>query len=1139
MRSLLFTAVLIIYGQLSAQNWVDISNTLPSAAQDADRFEIQILTNGKAYCIYNKMTSAQVIKVMEYTPGGSWSSISTINTSSTTSVYKRLTSTIVNDVVYFWFENDSSTDQMALYSITDGVVASEGMTINGIDTGSEFGLQADPFNGDLYAYYDTSGLSKVLKFNFNTDSWGNNILNLAGAGQHKQLYIASDSIYYSRSVFNGSDYEVEVFSSSKIAPYFSVFTGSSASYQPGNTAHSTTGDHLLFGDLNSERSLVASNFGTFYDIPLTNGYVTGQVLPFDPGTDYDHVNAFNASDIVYMDAGTIKVMRKNYPLNTFTQLGADLETNPNAQNLHIARAPDGMHTLVAYRDMSSPPYPFRLYLSNNAPTVSTQTPAAQNCSEVSSDYLYNSLIIEDLDMDSIFLVNISSSNTSVLDPSGIYVDYFYSGTSIEVYVYADIGAVTVPTDVTLQFTFTDNADILTFSDVFHIVPSVIPQYILPLDFCETDYEVSLYDFVDLPGGMFSINETLIDPNFDPSAYFNNPGDVTILSLDYLPDAAVCAQSANATINIFASPQISVLQEVDASSCAASDGVLEASVTPGQSSNYSYQWSNNVSTTLFQNTLTPGLYSLEVIDDNGCKAKEVMQVGIDNVSLSATVTDNLCNDAYDGTITVDAVNGMLAPYSYFWSNGQSVNSATNLHAGTYFVTVTDGNGCQYSEQFSVAEPAPLDGYLYAYWADCGQSNGSLDLTMAGGTAPYTFLWNTSDVTEDLAAVPYGYYEVTVSDANGCETTRTAVVSEFGAPYLDIAANKTDCNADNGALDLSVSLSSGETSVTYSWSNTETTEDIANLAPGYYYVDVLSDLGCHGMAGATIATKAPAKNDVCVVTVDGITTTNLVVWEKPVTNDVYKYTIYRESAVAGQYLLIDSVFYDEISVFNDVVISPLTNSWRYRLGVVNECQVESPLSFHHRTIHLTTEDLGGGQFKVSWNKYEGTAYTSFILSRYTDADGWVEVTTLPTAVNTYTDFPPSVSGLDYRVDIELDVPCHATEGKAEDYNYIRSNRGKGSFTPGLGTGDPNNSVQEVSQEDVSVMMYPNPVSAILNIELTGAARTNIVVFDAAGREVMHFELSEGVNQLDCSMLDEGMYTIRITDFNYSKRLRFSKR
>src|SRR5690606_24530642 len=138
---------------------------------------------------------------------------------------------------------------------------------------------------------------------------------------------------------------------------------------------------------------------------------------------------------------------------------------------------------------------------------------------------------------------------------------------------------------------------------------------------------------------------------------------------------------------------------------------------------------------------------------------------------------------DGSATV-TVSGGTAPYTYLWNDttAQTTATATGLVAGTYQVTVTDANNCTTTTTVTIAEPVLLEASIAltnVVNVSCFDGNdGSAMVTVSGGTAPYTYLWNDANTqtTATATGLAAGTYMVTVTDANNCITTTTVTIAE---------------------------------------------------------------------------------------------------------------------------------------------------------------------------------------------------------------------------------------------------------------------------------------------------------------------------------------------------------------------------
>jgi len=264
------------------------------------------------------------------------------------------------------------------------------------------------------------------------------------------------------------------------------------------------------------------------------------------------------------------------------------------------------------------------------------------------------------------------------------------------------------------------------------------------------------------------------------------------------------------------------------------------------------WSNGA-TTLNITNLGPGIYTVTVTDANGCnvvKTVELTEPGV--LTESGTVVTNVsCNGNDDGSIQLNMTGG-TNPYLYIWSTGSVLDNINGLSPGTYSVTVTDINGCTYTNTFTITQPNTLTSTISGSISpNCNGSNdGTIDLTVSGGTLPYTYSWSNGATTEDQSGLGGGTFSVTVTDANGCSTTANTTL--INPPLLVAASvNATDITCfgnGDGAVDLTVS--GGTLSYTYSWSNGATTQDLSNLNQGTYSVTITDANGCSATGSATV-------------------------------------------------------------------------------------------------------------------------------------------------------------------------------------------------------------------------------------------------------------------------------------------------
>ncbi|PLX08670.1 MAG: hypothetical protein C0594_05970, partial [Marinilabiliales bacterium] len=204
-----------------------------------------------------------------------------------------------------------------------------------------------------------------------------------------------------------------------------------------------------------------------------------------------------------------------------------------------------------------------------------------------------------------------------------------------------------------------------------------------------------------------------------------------------------------------------------------NGGIVASVTGG-SGVFSYLWSNG-SAQAVQTNLSQGEYFVTVTDENGCEAYNSSVIYEPApIDISFSVSDALCNGADNGNVSATATGG-TSPYSYLWSDGSYIGNLSNISAGLYSLTITDSHSCTASAEVTVGEPDPLELTQTIVNPSCSQSgDGEIDISVLGGTMPYSYYWSTGETSEDIYSLDSGLYGVSVTDINGCELMQSIVL-----------------------------------------------------------------------------------------------------------------------------------------------------------------------------------------------------------------------------------------------------------------------------------------------------------------------------------------------------------------------------
>ena len=327
----------------------------------------------------------------------------------------------------------------------------------------------------------------------------------------------------------------------------------------------------------------------------------------------------------------------------------------------------------------------------------------------------------------------------------------------------------------------------------------------------------------------------------------------------ITDANGCSKTDSVVV---AEPPVLIATAIGTSvSCfGICDGTASVIVVGGNGGN-TFNWSPGTPVgdgTATITSLCPNTYSVTVIDNNGCIDTGVVVISEPALLLSNPISTNvLCFGACNGTATSIPSGGTL-PYLFDWTPGAPIGdgtpSITGLCPNTYSVTVTDGNGCTNSQSVTITQPLALNAGLSFTNVTCnGACDGTATSTPSGGTAGYSFLWNTGAVTSSISGLCPGSYTVTVTDANFCTTSATVVISQPNVLSVSVAATTLACNGDCNAVAVATILG-GAGPFTIDWSPAspigDGTTTISSLCAGTYNVTVTDNNGCPANASNTI-------------------------------------------------------------------------------------------------------------------------------------------------------------------------------------------------------------------------------------------------------------------------------------------------
>ena len=370
------------------------------------------------------------------------------------------------------------------------------------------------------------------------------------------------------------------------------------------------------------------------------------------------------------------------------------------------------------------------------------------------------------------------------------------------------------------------------------------------------------------------------------------------------DANSCTASLSSPVTITEPDELTVVldaakpvKQVDCN--GNSTGTIDITVSGGTTA-YGFEWTNNGGTTWTYSTdedltgLPAGTYQVRVTDANSCTASLSSPVTITEPDELTVVLDAAkpvkqvdCNGNSTGTIDI-TVSGGTTAYGFEWTNNGGTTwtystdeDLTGLPAGTYQVRVTDANSCtaSLSSPVTITEPDELTVVLDAAkpvkQVDCnGNSTGTIDITVSGGTTAYGFEWTNNGGTtwtystdEDLTGLPAGTYQVRVTDANSCTTSLSSPVTITEPDELTVVLDaakpvkQVDCNGNStGTIDITVS--GGTTAYGFEWTNNggttwtySTDEDLTGLPAGTYQVRVTDANSCTASLSSPVTITEP--------------------------------------------------------------------------------------------------------------------------------------------------------------------------------------------------------------------------------------------------------------------------------------------
>jgi len=282
---------------------------------------------------------------------------------------------------------------------------------------------------------------------------------------------------------------------------------------------------------------------------------------------------------------------------------------------------------------------------------------------------------------------------------------------------------------------------------------------------------------------------------------------------------------------------------------------------------------NAVTGVILNATSGTSYSVRYTTGGTCAEDSISIVTANGLSLDSIVANNeTCQGLSDGSISI-SVSGGTGNVVYTWMPG-NLNGATqsNLSPGMYVVSITDSTNCSYTDSIEVLvgpNCCPLTLSALITNATCGNTDGSINLTLSNGTGPYSFAWSNSTTTEDLVNVAANNYFISIIDSGAvnCQVdTNFTIISSNGPAIDSLSAVAETCIGDADGS-VFVSASGGTGNLVYTWMPGNLTGGAqSNLSPGMYAVNITDSINCSIMDSVEVLVGP----NCCLLTMSAIIT-----------------------------------------------------------------------------------------------------------------------------------------------------------------------------------------------------------------------------------------------------------------------------
>ncbi|WP_169312041.1 T9SS type A sorting domain-containing protein [Fluviicola taffensis] len=595
------------------------------------------------------------------------------------------------------------------------------------------------------------------------------------------------------------------------------------------------------------------------------------------------------------------------------------------------------------------------------------------------------------------------------------------------------------------------------------------------------------------------------------------------------DANGCVASQSFTVTQPTAISFTAASQTNIACFGDATGAFAVNTPTGGTGAFTYDWAPGTPTgdgTTSVTGLTAGTYSVTTTDNNGCTASISFTITEPPVLVVSAggQTNVSCNGGSNASATV-TVSGGTPGYSYLWSPTGGANAtASGLTAGTYTVTVTDANGCQATQTFTITEPTVLDASSGSQ-VDVlcnGGSTGSATVIPTGGTGTYDYSWAPTGGTAATASgLVAGTYTVTVTDDNSCQATKTFVITQSAAltsSFSHSACNSytwgtqthtvsgtytqtfTAANACDSVVTLTLSIVSEITNtvtesscVSYTWAQNNMTYTASGL-----YVDTIPAFGgCDSIVTLDLTINTPSGSSssefACGTYTwaqNGMTYTASGAYTDTIPNANGCDSIITLNLTIGGSSASESVTVCESYTWAQTGLEyTATGMYADTLTDANGCDSILVLNLTvNSNPTATATDNGNATITAS----AGTTYQWINCTTNTPISGATAQTFMATANGTYAV-----------------IVTNATNCSDTSDCVVIDNVGLDEKNTSFG-----------------VTLTPNPTQNNVQVTFTGANEASIVIYDVKGKMVLSVDHAQTGEVLSVEAFERGVYLVNIT-------------